>query len=193
MRGQATRWIAQPYVQDWLGCWSFVSERAIDRWAAAMKDVRRRRYGPREWFSDVVTFWDDATTATYTALLGCNDRPALVVFTIPRTTEGGVSHIVPVFRPSVPARDPRVIFRTEPIERPKHPVRGLPIHKHSVDACWLDDGSGIEVFLKGLRTGTDELLEVCAYEAFVNVGDVPIAHVLINVIDEQAATTEQVR
>jgi hypothetical protein len=180
--------MGRSYVQDWMGCWSFLSERAIDRWAAAVKDSRERRYGTREWLSDVVTFWDDAASAAYTAMRGSNHRPALVVFNIPRTIEGGASRTVPVFRPSVPARDPRVIFRAEPIERPRHAVAGLPIHARSVDARWVGDDGGIEIFLKGLRSGTDSFLEVAAYEAFVHVGDAPIAHVLINVIDEQAAT-----
>lgn len=185
-------WMGRTYVQDWLGCWSFLSERAIDRWASAVRDSRERRYGTREWFSDVVTFWDDAASAAYTALRGSSARPALVVFTIPRTIEGGVSRTVTVFRPSLPARDPRVIFRENPIERPRHRVPGLAIESRSVDARWVADGTGIEVFLKGLRSGTDSPLEVATYEAFVHVGDAPIAHVLINVIDEQAATTAHV-
>jgi hypothetical protein len=166
-----------------MGCWTYLGESWTNRWSASMDQARARRYGPKEWIGDVVELWEDSASAWWSALYGQASRPATVVFTIPRFIEGGVTRIVPVFKPSVPARDPRVIFRGQ-VDHPKHRVHGIALAPGSIDARWASDGSGVEVFLKNLRGGRDEPLEVAAYEALVHVGDVPIAHVFVNVIDE---------
>lgn len=175
-------WLRRSYVQDWVGCWSYLGEAWTNRWTASMEQARSRRYGPKEWIGDAVELWEDSASAWWSALYGQSGRPATVVFTIPRLIEGGVTRTVPVFKPSVPARDPRVIFRGM-VDQPRHRVAGIALASGSIDAAWSSDGSGVDVFLKDLRKGGDSPLEVAAYEALVHVGDVPIAHVFVNVVD----------
>jgi hypothetical protein len=175
-------WLKRPYVQDWMGYWSYLGESWTNRWATSMDQARARQYGPKEWLGDVVELWEDSASAWWSALNGRSGRPATVVFTIPRSIEGGVTRTVPVFKPSVPASDPRVIFRGQ-VDQPRHRVHGIALVSGSIDARWAPDGSGVEIFLKNLRGGSDGLLEVAAYEALVHVGDVPIAHVFVNVVE----------
>jgi hypothetical protein len=166
----------QEYIEDWIGYWVSVSERAMNTWYKTARRIQSRDYRPEDMFSDALDFWTSTTMASWEVLRGSDKRPPLVFFHVDGHDTCTGSKWVRVFSQRMPFKEPSIAW-LGPVGEVSGP--GVPIDSGALHAQLSDDGTELELKLVGLKNTIDQSLAPATYRAVVHIGEVLVAEVLI--------------
>ena len=175
--------LGQDLVDDWMGYWYYVSQRYLDVWQDMTTRTRNGEYKPEYWYRDIVDLWTSTAAASWLALQGRDKRLPTIFLSLVHGDQIGDTKGVPVFSARLPRKDPAIVWVGT---LGKEPTEG-EVRETQLKARFNEDRSMIMVSLVGQRYHgkphsrerlTNEYLRA-TYRAFVVVGDVPIAEVII--------------
>jgi hypothetical protein len=185
--------VPRTWVSEWFGYWSAIGDRSMNQWMKIADEVNERRYGPTQWMSDSIEFWNAAAVAWWSWL----PDPTQLVPTLFINLDGGdagpgtITRTVPIYRLRVPSGAPEWAYL--------RPIEGGDVHEinpSKVKLKWGVFGNELVVELFGptakktaekavqigVKKTTDPVpLKPGVYEGLVFVQTVPLAKVVIRV------------
>lgn len=185
--------VPRNWVSEWAGYWSAISERTLEQWRKVSDEVNERRYGPTQWMSDSIEFWNAAAVGWWSMF----PDPTQLVPTLFIDLEGGdagpatVTRTVPIYRLRIPSGPPEWAY-LRPIEG------GDPheINPSKTRLSWSVFGNELVVELFGPKakdtahkaaregvTGYTKPVPLTpgVYQGLIYVSAVPLATVIIRV------------
>ena len=166
----------QDYLEDWLGYWAYLSERAMNTWYKTARRIQSRDYRPEDLVADTLDFWTNTAMASWEVWRGADKRPPLVFFHVDSHHTCTGSKCVRVFSQRMPFKEPSIAW-LGPVGGVSGP--GALIGPDTLRAQLSEDGTELELKLVGIKTAIDESLAPATYRALVHMGEVPVAEVLI--------------
>ena len=170
------------YAAPWVGYWTFLAERSMQRWRCMAEEVEDRRYGSDKVISDILQFWGDATIGWCAALRGSGTGSTvpLVFFSLhPQQQADGKE--IDFFAPSCPQGDPEVAYLV-----PIHGGSASEINESKVRLCVVPRRHALVIHLEGLWKQGQPDLTPGVYKGLIHIGEEPVAHLVIRVADRKS-------
>jgi hypothetical protein len=185
--------IPRTLVSEWYGYWTSVAERSLEQWRTISDEVARREYGPQQYMSDMIEFWNTTAVGWWAMVPDASQLvPTLFI-----NLEGGdagpatVTRTIPAHRLGIPMGPPRWAF-LRPV------VGGNPaeINEARCKVRWSESGNQLVVELFGpkAKETADAALELGVagytkpvpltpgvYQGLVYVRSAPLAVLYIRV------------
>lgn len=171
------------YAAPWLGYWTYLADRSMQRWRCMAEEVEERRYGSDKLISDVLQFWGDAALGWCAAVRGSGvgNTVPLVFFHLHPRQEADCKEI-DFFAPSCPQGEPEVAYLVPIVGGDKD-----EISDGNVRLCVVPRRHALVIHLEDLWQEPQPDLTKGVYKGLIHVGEEPVAHLIVKVADKRSA------